>query len=435
MDGREKKENSHIPLVTYNACKLASIDMRLVDDKAKDEAGSKSNTMIEKVFELYKRTNDYNGTQVIFSDRYRPMKTESLSFNGLDSGVETDDSDDSGMDLISGAKDEEKEEREAESMGGFNLYTDIKEKLIKKGVKPEEIAVINDFKTDQAKEQLFEKVNNGTVRIIIGSTQKLGTGVNMQGRMIAGHNLDVPWTPAEMEQRDGRVIRQGNIHSELGIPVEIYRYGMKDTLDSALWQKLEFKERFIKQALSGKISGRVIEDDSGLLSLAEQKAILSGPMGLEKFNTETKIRELENQERAWVQSSFDAIQAGKTAELQVKAYENRLNQTREFLSEVSNWTPEPTVMIEGVALTKENDIRDAIQEYFDKRRDQAIQIGKSFPASVEAKKPLGEFTYNGTKITLSPASVSEVLGEPDPKKAIKVETGVMVNGRDLGAKV
>jgi RNA polymerase sigma factor (sigma-70 family) len=435
MDGREKKENSHIPLVTYNACKLASIDMRLVDDKAKDEAGSKSNTMIEKVFELYKRTNDYNGTQVIFSDRYRPMKTESLSFNGLDSGVETDDSEDSGMDLISGAKEEEKEEREAESMGGFNLYTDIKEKLIKKGVKPEEIAVINDFKTDQAKEQLFEKVNNGTVRIIIGSTQKLGTGVNMQGRMIAGHNLDVPWTPAEMEQRDGRVIRQGNIHSELGIPVEIYRYGMKDTLDSALWQKLEFKERFIKQALSGKISGRVIEDDSGLLSLAEQKAILSGPMGLEKFNTETKIRELENQERAWVQSSFDAIQAGKNAELQVKAYENRLNQTREFLSEVSNWTPEPTAMIEGVALTKENDIRDAIQEYFDKRRDQAIQTGKSFPASVEAKKPIGEFTYNGTKITLSPVSVSEILGEPDPKKAIKVETGVMVNGRELGSKV
>lgn len=435
MTGTEKKKNSHIPLVTYNACKLASIDMRLVDDTAKDEAGSKSNIMIEKAFELYKRTSDYNGTQVIFSDRYRPMSTDSLELRGSDYGQETEENEDSEMDLTSNGKQEEIEEKEAESMQGFNLYTDIKEKLIKKGVKPEEIAIILDYKTDEAKEQLFEKVNEGTIRIIIGSTQKLGTGVNMQGRMIAGHNLDVPWTPAEMEQRDGRVVRQGNIHSELGIPVEIYRYGMKDTLDSALWQKLEFKERFIKQALSGKLSGRVIEDDSGLLSLAEQKAILSGPMGLEKFNTEIKIRELENQERAWVQSSFEAIQAGRTAELQVKAYENRRKQTQEFLGEISNWTPEPTSVFEGVVLTKEDEIRDAIQVYFDKRRDQAISVGKSFPASLEAKKSLGEFMYNGAKITLSPASVNEILGEPDPKKAFRIETGITVNGRDLGAKV
>jgi len=280
-----------IPAVSYNASRCASTDIRMIDPRAKDEPGSKVNIMVDKVMELFQRTSEYNGTQVIFADSFNTYKTELFESLVPKSHLKIE------LDPTTPAD------------ATFNLYEDIRQKLILRGVSPHQIAVITDsaYDNDKKKEDLFKAVNQGDVRIILGSTAKLGTGVNMQERMIAAHHLDVPWMPSELEQRDGRVFRQGNLHSKLGIPIEIYRYGMKDTLDAALWQKLETKQRFITAALSGKITGRQVAEDPLTLTLAEGRAVLSGVLGQRKFELETRLYELDlsrrgYQDEAWART-------------------------------------------------------------------------------------------------------------------------------------
>jgi len=278
ITGKEISENPSllaVPVQAYMASRAAAIDIRMIQPDAIDETGSKVNVMVERLMEIYNRTNDYQGTQVVFADSFNQIKTSLF-----DSVVPL-----SRLDLTT----------EGSGKVKFNLYDDIKAKLIARGIPENEIALITDSKysNPKVKNALFDQVNEGKVRVIIGSTESLGTGVNMQQRMAAAHHLDVPWTPAGLEQRDGRVYRQGNIHGEMGIPVEIVRYGMKDTLDAALWQKLETKQKFITLALSGKVVGRELEESQEILSLAEQRAVLSGPFGQKIFELENKIRELE----------------------------------------------------------------------------------------------------------------------------------------------
>ncbi|MBP7950374.1 MAG: hypothetical protein KA004_12025 [Verrucomicrobiales bacterium] len=291
-DPKVKKEFSHVPLTLYGAARAASIDLRLVDPSAPDEPGSKVNRMVEEVLKIANETKDYSGTQVIFSDSIRSVTTDALrAFAGGDFRVEVDEDED--------ADSEEAGEDDDESATGFNVYEEIRRKLIAGGMKPDEVALIAEAKNDKQREEIFNRVNEGSIRVIIGSTQKLGTGVNMQRLMKAAHQLDVPWTPAEIEQREGRVYRQGNIHGELKIPVRLIRYGMRETLDAALWQKQEDKARITKEALSGKLTAREIDDDAALLSAAETKAILTGEDGLKLFRLQQKLRELDSAEATW----------------------------------------------------------------------------------------------------------------------------------------
>src|SRR5207249_10319649 len=156
---------------------------------------------------------------------------------------------------------------------GYSVYEDIIKKLIAKGVPPEQIAAIGDADSDAKKQALFDKVRSGSVRVLLGSTQKMGTGTNVQKRLIALHHLDAPWKPAEVEQRDGRILRQGNTNAE----VAIYRYVTQGSFDSYMWQALETKARFIAQVMSGTSTVRRAEDIGGQeLSYAEVKAIASG---------------------------------------------------------------------------------------------------------------------------------------------------------------
>lgn len=303
MTGKEKRENSHVPLLTFAAARMAAIDVRLVRPDAKDETGSKVNSALREVMRLYKETTENKGTQVIFADSYRPLKTTRLDLSAaeFDAGANSDN------------------DAETDEDGGFNLYHDIRAKLIKAGIPASEIAIIKEAKNDKQKEAIFSAVNKGEVRIILGSTETLGTGVNMQERMIAAHHLDVPWTPAGLEQRDGRAYRQGNIWANIGTgEIELRRYGMKNTLDAALWQKLETKDRFIKQAVSGKESARKIEDDTGLLNFAEQKAALAGPDAMAKFQLDDEARRLSNEARAHRERGFDLRQSARAAEETLK---------------------------------------------------------------------------------------------------------------------
>ena len=274
-----------IPVTAYMASRAAAIDIRLIEPRAMDEPGSKVNLMLERAMGIYQASNAYKGTQVIFADSMNPTRITSFDEVMATSGLEIP------LDPLK------------EPGATFHLYDDIRMKLIKRGVPAAEIAVMSDKKYqgdagEKAKKDLWEKVNAGEVRFVLGSTEKLGTGVNMQRLMAAAHHLDVPWTPAGLEQRDGRVFRQGNLHMEFGVPIELIRYGMKDTLDEALWGILERKQRFITSALSGKLNGRDIEEDEMTLSLGEQMAILSGPYGQEMFELDNRIRELEYSRQA-----------------------------------------------------------------------------------------------------------------------------------------
>ena len=156
---------------------------------------------------------------------------------------------------------------------GYSVYDEIIDKLVRHGLPREQIAAIGDADTDAKKQALFEKVRSGVVRVLIGSTQKMGTGTNVQKRLVALHHLDAPWKPAEVEQRDGRILRQGNTNEE----VSIFRYVTEGSFDAYMWQALETKARFINQVMTGDSAVRQAEDiGSQELSYAEVKAIASG---------------------------------------------------------------------------------------------------------------------------------------------------------------
>ena len=217
--------------ITTDGRKLAT-DARMLDATAPDFPESKINRLVENVADTWKRTAPTRGTQMIFCDM----------------GVHP-------------------------TTWGYCAYDEVIEKLVAHGIPREQIAAIGDAESDAKKQALFEKVRQGSVRVLIGSTQKMGTGTNVQKRLVALHHLDAPWKPAEVEQRDGRILRQGNENKE----VAIYRYVTQGSFDAYMWQALETKARFIAQVITGNNAARSAEDIGGQeLSYAEVKAIASG---------------------------------------------------------------------------------------------------------------------------------------------------------------
>lgn len=217
--------------ITTDGRKLA-LDARMLSSTAPDMAGSKINRLVENVAEIWKRTAATRGTQMIFCDM----------------GVHP-------------------------TPWGYSAYDEVTRKLVERGIPRTQIAAIGEADSDAKKQALFEKVRNGSIRILIGSTQKMGTGTNVQQRLVALHHLDAPWKPAEVEQREGRILRQGNTNEE----VAVYRYVTEGSFDAYMWQALETKARFIGQVITGHNAARRAEDVAGQeLSYAEVKAIASG---------------------------------------------------------------------------------------------------------------------------------------------------------------
>ncbi len=250
--GIDPRDDNMLKITTEG--RKAALDIRLVWDMGPDEEGSKLNKAVANIFDIWKRTANDKLTQLVFCDLGTPQ-TE-----------------------------------------GFNVYADMKEKLIARGIPKEEIAFIHDATNEAAKQSLFDQVTDGKVRILFGSSEKMGTGMNVQKRLIALHHMDAPWTPASVEQREGRILRQLNDNPE----VDIFRYATSGTFDAYMWQTLENKQGFLSQIKRGDI-GREIEDiDGRALSYAEMKAIASGdPLVREKIETEIRINELMVQHQAW----------------------------------------------------------------------------------------------------------------------------------------
>ncbi|GFI08078.1 hypothetical protein IMSAGC007_00522 [Lachnospiraceae bacterium] len=235
--------------ITNDGRKLA-LDQRLINDMLPDNESSKAATCVGKAFEIWEQTKEQKSTQLIFCDLSTPKGD-----------------------------------------GTFNVYEDIKNKLVEKGVPPEEIAFIHEANTEIRKAELFGKVRSGQVRFLLGSTQKMGAGTNVQDRLIALHHLDVPWRPSDIEQQEGRILRQGNLNPK----VKIFRYVTEGTFDSYSWQLIENKQKFIGQIMTSKSPVRSCEDvDEAALTYAEVKALATGnPYIKEKMDLDIQVSKLK----------------------------------------------------------------------------------------------------------------------------------------------
>ena len=257
--------------ITGDGRKLG-LDPRLIDPSFDDDPGTKLNVCVNNVFDIYDKTSEKKLTQIIFCDLGVPGKNSSA-----------DSKDD---DIKSAAELDSLEES-----GKFCVYDDIRDKLIAKGVPADEIAYIHSAKTETQKSELFAKVRSGEVRILLGSTSKMGTGTNVQDKIIALHDLDVPWRPSDLEQRRGRMVRQGNINEK----VHLYRYVTKGTFDAYSYQLLEKKQKFISQVMTSKAPGRKCADvDQAALTYSEIKALCTGDERIrEKLTLENQVKELQ----------------------------------------------------------------------------------------------------------------------------------------------
>ncbi len=248
--------------ITTDGRKLA-LDARMLSPNAPDYANSKINALTDQVTRIWKYTQPSRGTQLVFCD---------MGIN--------------------------------RTLWGFSAYDVIIRKLVGSRIPREQIASIGDADTDAKKQSLFEKVRQGTVRVLIGSTQKMGTGTNVQKRLVALHHLDAPWKPAEVEQREGRILRQGNTNEQ----VAIYRYVTEGSFDAYMWQALETKAKFIAQVMAGNNTARRVEDIGGeALSYAEVKAIASGnPAVLTLAEADAELKRLSVLKRSHADEQYIA---------------------------------------------------------------------------------------------------------------------------------
>ena len=266
--------------ITTDGRKLA-LDARMLSGDAADFPGSKINALVENVTAIWRRTEAIRGTQMIFCDM----------------GVN-------------------------HTPWGYSAYDEIIEKLVARGIPRSQIAAIGDADSDAKKRALFDQVRSGQVRVLLGSTQKMGTGTNVQKRLVALHHLDAPWKPAEVEQREGRILRQGNENEE----VAIYRYVTEGSFDAYMWQALETKARFISQVMTGDNAARRAEDIGGQeLSYAEVKAIASGnPAVLTLAEADAELQRLTVLKKNHADEQFLARRAKKDLPGTIERLKERL---------------------------------------------------------------------------------------------------------------
>ena len=333
--------------ITNDGRKLA-LDQRLTNDMLEDFEHSKVATCADNIYSIWDKTSEDKSAQLVFCDLSTPHND-----------------------------------------GKFNVYDDLKTKLIDRGIPEEEIAFIHDANTDARKQELFNKVRRGQVRVLIGSTQKMGAGTNCQDRLIALHDLDCPWRPSDLIQRSGRIIRQGNKNPE----VDIYRYVTEGTFDAYLYQLVENKQRFISQIMTSKTPVRFAEDiDETALSYAEIKALAAGnPDIIEKTELDTQVAKLKLLKQNYLSEKY-ALEDKviKYYPNEIKRLENRIEDMKEDIEAFNNNnTPDNSfekMNIKGTDFTERKEAGEKI-----------IEICKS----MTNPEPLEIGEYKGFKIILS----------------------------------
>ena len=303
MSGKEKKENSHIPLTMYGIAKAAAVDARLVLSDTEDDPNSKTNEAVRQTLRSLKETADYKGTVAIFADNYQNKQS------------------------------------------GFNLYDDIRDKLIAEGVPADEIVVMRSGMTVKKKLEIFEKVNRGEVRVILGSTFTLGTGVNIQERLHTLIHLDAPNRPMDYTQRNGRILRQGNLHKDMGKPVRILRFGVEDSLDVTAYQRLKTKGAIADSIMNGKqimtnsMSNRVLEEEEDVFG--DTIAQLSGSeYAMLKNNAEKNVRKYESRKKQWEADQTYIHNAKPRLKGLIKDADARIEKHSKLLADIRSAFPD-----------------------------------------------------------------------------------------------
>ena len=342
MTGKEKKQNSHIPLVMYGLAKAAAVDARLVVAGAEDDPNSKTNEAVRQTLKSLKETESYKGTVAIFADNYQNKKS------------------------------------------GFNLYEDIRQKLIDKGVPADQIVVMRSDMTVKKKLDIFDRVNRGDIRVIMGSTFTLGTGVNIQERLHTLIHIDAPNRPMDYTQRNGRILRQGNLHKDMGLPVRVLRFGVEDSLDVTAYQRLKTKGAIADSIMNGKelisnaMENRSMEEDEDVFG--DITAQLSG----------SEYAMLKNQ-----------------AEKQVRKYTSKLKQWETQQTHIHNQLPR----LRGQIKAAEQRIEEAQKhlEVIGTGRDNKITIGSTTYTNIDAMADL--FTEHNKRVKAAQDEVREGSGE------------------------
>ena len=264
--------------ITNDGRKLA-LDMRLINPLAADDPNGKVATCARNVIRIWEQTKEQRSAQLVFCDLSTPNKNTPIEMQKNEEGI---------YEMIPNQF--------------TDVYNDLKKKLMEAGVPEEEIAFIHDANTEARKKELFSKVRSGQVRILMGSTQKMGAGTNVQDRLIALHDLDCPWRPSDLAQRLGRIVRQGNLNPE----VEIFRYVTEGTFDAYLYQLVENKQKFIAQIMTSKAPVRVADDvDETALSYSEIKALATGnPLIIEKCNLDMEVGKLNMLKASYLSQKY-----------------------------------------------------------------------------------------------------------------------------------
>jgi N12 class adenine-specific DNA methylase len=365
MSGKEKKENSAIPLTMYGIAAAAAVDPRLVLKDAADEQYSKTNETVRQTLRSLKDSEKYHGTVAIFADHYQNAST------------------------------------------GFNLYDDIRNKLIKAGVPAEQVVVIKSGMTVKKKLDIFDKVNRGEIRVIMGSTFTLGTGVNIQERLHTLIHVDAPNRPMDYTQRNGRVIRQGNLLKKWGIPVRVLRMGVEDSLDVTAYQRLETKGAIAdsimhsKDMIANSMSNRVLEEESDIFG--DTVAQLSGSeYALKKNEAERELRRLEGRKKQW---EFDQIYI-----------HSRKPQLEERIKKVQAFADRQKMRLDGIKKT------------FPDGKFKKISIGKHSFASVA---DMEDYFKNYNKKVIE--NQEKVRDEKSPEGLINMDLAINVDGYNFVA--
>ena len=370
-------------------------DMRLLDKAAPFNENGKVAKAVDKIFDIWQKGADPALGQMVFLDMGVPGSkggAKSTPVKGEDKGgVELPDAvkriQDAFRDEAAADGDVSTDDVEAEAnqesddffAGLFNLYEDIRDRLIAKGIPKEQIAFIHEAKGDEGKERMFEAVREGKIRVFMGSTGKMGVGTNVQKRLIAMHHIDAPWKPAEVEQRDGRILRQGNRNPE----IQIYRYVTKNSFDAYMWQILERKAKFIGQLLSGARGVRDMEDiDNPLPEASALKAAASGdPRILEHATLSKEITELEMAKRA-------QLRAAQSAKSTIASTQNQIETATKYLLDYTvdadkvqdlsgdNFAVTLSTSREPQSYDKRTEAGEAVRDYILRAMDQMYYGGK-----------------------------------------------------------
>lgn len=427
MSGKEKKENSHIPLTMYGIAKAAAVDARLVQSDAEDDVNSKTHEAVRQTLRSLKETADYKGTVAIFADNYQNKQS------------------------------------------GFNLYDDIRDKLITEGVPADEIVIMRSGMTVKKKLEIFEKVNRGEVRVILGSTFTLGTGVNIQEHLHTLIHLDAPNRPMDYTQRNGRILRQGNLHKDMNKPIRILRFGVEDSLDVTAYQRLKTKGAIAdsimngKQMMSNSMTNRVLEEEEDVFG--DTIAQLSGSeYAMLKNNAEKNVRKYASRKKQWETDQAYIHNAKPRLKAFIKDAEKRVEDNSRSLEAVRASFPDEQfkeIVIGKHRFTSVDTMDDFFKEHNktvlaemkqmkdgdiagEQKRELTIQIG-NFPFIVTTKLTRQtmrdgttlfndverKMTYSCTELGIEDVPVRQNL----LRNAIEDITGNVITGKNFAERL